>query len=61
MIRVESRLNRDAATSTEPDLNRLGLLPNTNLARRLRWLDLHFDELCSFRFSQSLFPGKHLR
>src|SRR5579864_5365608 len=61
MIRVESRLNRDAATSTEPDLNRLGLLPNPNLARRLSRLDLHFDKLCFFRFSQSLLPGKHLR
>jgi len=61
MIRVESRLNRDAATSTEPDLNRLALLPNTNLAQRLSRLDLHFDELCFFRFSQSLLPGKHLR
>jgi hypothetical protein len=25
MIRVESRVNRDAAASTEPDLNRLGV------------------------------------
>jgi len=61
MIRVESRLNRDAATSTEPDLNRLGLLPNPNVARRLGRLDLHFHKLCFFCFSQSLLLGKHLR
>src|ERR1700751_1189291 len=61
MIRVESRLNSDAATSTEPDLNRLRLLPNPNLAQRLGRLDLHFHKLCLFRFSQSLLPGKHLR
>src|SRR5579862_7152531 len=61
MTRVESRFNRGAATSTEPDPNRLGLLPIPNLAQRLSRLDLHFNEPCFFRFSQSLLPGKHLR
>ncbi len=61
MIGVESRLRRDAATPTEPDLDRLGLLQNPNLAQRLSRLDLHFDALCLFRLSQSPFPGKHLR
>jgi hypothetical protein len=48
MIGIESRLNRDAATPTEPDLNRLGLLPEPNLAQRLGRLDLHFHELGFF-------------